>query len=75
MEPPLTHTQEFLNDLANTSCLKNIFNFIPHVFYSIKNLMPNRSATQKKFSNLFVEYWTPVIPEIITNWNDFSKKA
>ena len=41
--------QETLDDLFNTSCLKNNSNFLPHMFYySIKNPMSDRCVTQKK---------------------------
>ena len=36
--------------------------------------MSERCATQKKFNNLLVEYWTSIIPKIISNCDNLSKE-
>ena len=37
---------EILNDLSNTASLKNISNFVPYLFYSLKNLIQDRYSAK-----------------------------
>ena len=41
--------------------------FVKKVFSSIKNLMPDHCATQKKFNKIFTEFRCSVLPDIVSN--------
>ena len=47
-------------------------NLISKSLVSIKNLMTDRCATQKKFNDLFIEFRKNVLPRTIKNFNDLS---
>ena len=47
-------------------------NFTNLVFKSIKNLMSDRCATQKKFNNLFTKFRKELLPDVIKNLENLS---
>ena len=57
--------KEVLDDIGNFSSDEN---FVARTFASIKNVMSDRCATQKKFNRIFTEYRETVIPSVQENW-------
>ena len=57
--------KEVLDDIGNFSSDEN---FVAKTFASIKNVMSDRCATQKKFNRIFTEYRETVIPSVQENW-------
>ena len=47
--------------------------FSENFFSSVKSLMSGRCNTQKKFSKLFIDYRSRVLPKIKSNWNGLSE--
>ena len=60
--------KEILSEISESSGNTDS-SFISKTFFSIKNPMSDRCATQKKFNDLFEEYRSSVIPDVIDKWN------
>ena len=63
--------KEVIGDLEK-SLGENGNGFFKKGFYSIKNLMSDRCNAQKRFNELFTDFRSSVLPDIISNWNDLS---
>ena len=64
-ETQLDLLKEVLTDIGS---MHDDNSFVNKSFLSIKNLMSDRCATQKKFNNIFIDYRKSVLPQIIENW-------
>ena len=60
--------KEILSEISESSSNTDS-SFLSKTFFSIKNLMSDGCATQKKFNNLFQKYHSSVIPDVIDKWN------
>ena len=60
--------KEILSEISESSGNTDS-SFISQTFFSIKNLMSDRCATQKKINNFFQEYRSSVTPDVIDKWN------
>ena len=56
------------NDTDSAIQDKDNYHF-KHSFKSIKNVMSDRRATQKKFERLFTEFRFSILPDVIFNSN------
>ena len=68
----LNTLKEVVNDLGES--VGDDDHFIKKVFCSIKNLMSDRCATQKKFNKIFSEFRCSVLPDIVTNWDTLTSE-
>ena len=60
--------KEILSEISESSGTTNS-SFISKTFFTIKKLMSDCCATQKKFNNLFQEYRSSGIPDVTDKWN------
>ena len=65
-EMQLKVLQMIVDDISKESSDKS---FSSKVFGSIKNLMSDRCSAQKKFNQVFKEYRSSVLPQIIEGWD------
>ena len=56
--------KEILSEISESSSNTDS-SFLSNTFFSIKNLMSDGCATQKKFNNLFQKHHSSVIPDVI----------
>ena len=65
--------KEVLEDVGGSLSNRNgCGNFKNLLFKSIKNLISDRCATDKKFNNLFTKFRKELLPDVIKNWENLS---
>ena len=71
-ESQLSLFKEILTDVFEMGEVENTPQAVKNAIVSIKNLMSDRCATQKKFNELFIQFCKSLLPELLNNRENLS---